>query len=182
MYFSDTGLPWVPSSPHIPHAESPLYYPATGIIGELYTVSIGVGYTTPFQTFAAEWINADSLAWNLNSLNLEGVRFRPVHYKPYYSNLQGKMLHGVQIHFTDKTKAPLCLLQFYILQELYKLRPDKNIFRMSDPARFDMFDKVCGTDRVRVLFQDKMTVESIKDLWNSDIASYRTRASKYFLY
>jgi len=38
-------LPWIPSSPHIPHAQSPLFYPATGIIGELYIASIGVGYT-----------------------------------------------------------------------------------------------------------------------------------------
>ncbi len=60
MYFEETGLPWVLSSPHVPHRDSPLYYPATGIAGELYAVSIGVGYTIPFQTFAAEWINADS--------------------------------------------------------------------------------------------------------------------------
>ena len=147
MYFEETGLPWVPSSPHVPHGDSPLFYPATGIAGELYAVSIGVGYTLPFQIFAAEWINADSLAANLNGLNLPGVIFRPVHYKPYYSTLQGKMVHGVQIHFTDVKAAPLSLLQFYIMQEAHRLWPDRNVFEMCDPSRFSMFDKVCGTDR-----------------------------------
>ena len=119
MYFEETRLPWVLSSPHVPHRDSPLYYPATGIAGELYVVSIGVGYTIPFQTFAAEWINADTLTSRLNNLKLPGVIFRPIHYKPYYSTLQGKMVHGVQIHLTDASVAPLSLLQFYIMQEAH---------------------------------------------------------------
>ena len=182
MYFEETGLPWVPSSPHIPYKDSPLFYPATGILGELYTVSIGIGYTLPFQLFAAEWINADSLASAMNSLKLPGVIFRPVHYKPYYSTLQGKMVHGVQIHLTDPTVAPLSLLQFYLLQEAHRLWPEKNVFEMCDPSRIAMFDKVCGTDSVRIDFTRAFRVSDIKGLWTNDIPAFRKKASKYFLY
>jgi len=182
MYFEETGLPWVPSSPHIPYKDSPLFYPATGILGELYTVSIGIGYTLPFQLFAAEWINADSLASAMNSLKLPGVIFRPVHYKPYYSTLQGKMVHGVQIHFTDPKVAPLSLLQFYLLQEAHRLWPEKNVFEMCDPSRIAMFDKVCGTDSVRIDFTRSFRVNDIKGLWTNDIPVFRKKASKYFLY
>lgn len=182
MYFEETGLPWVASSPHVPHKDSPLFYPATGIVGELYTVNIGVGYTMPFQLFAAEWINADSLASALNKLKLPGVIFRPVHYKPYYSTLTGKMVHGVQIHFTDVRSAPLSLIQFYILQEAHKLWPDKNIFEMCDRSRFSMFDKVCGTDSIRLIFSKSFSVKDIEDIWTGDIASFRKVAGKYFLY
>jgi len=182
MSFEETGLPWVPSSPHIPHARSALFYPATGIIGELYVASIGVGYTLPFQLFAAEWINGDSLAANLNTLNLPGVIFRPVHYKPYYSVSQGKMVHGVQIHFTDHNKAPLTMIQFYILQEAHKLWPDKDFFALCEKSRLDMFDKVCGTDEVRTEFQKTWQVSSILDLWMREIPAFRERAKKYFLY
>lgn len=182
MYFEETGLPWVASSPHVPHKDSPLFYPATGIVGELYAVNIGVGYTMPFQLFAAEWINADSLASALNKLKLPGVIFRPVHYKPYYSTLSGKMVHGVQIHFTDVRSAPLSLIQFYILQEAHKLWPDKNIFEMCDKSRFSMFDKVCGTDSIRLMFGKSFSVKDIEDIWTRDIASFRKVAGKYFLY
>ncbi len=182
MYFEETGLPWVPSSPHVPYRDSPLFYPATGIVGELYTVSIGVGYTLPFQLFAAEWINADSLASGMNSLKLPGVIFRPVHYKPYYSTLQGKMVHGVQIHLTDATVAPLSLLQFYLMQEAHRLWPDRNIFEMCDPSRLAMFDKVCGTDSVRIEFTRSFKVSDIMGLWTNDIPAFRKKASKYFLY
>lgn len=182
MCFEETNLPWVPSSPHIPHAFSSYFYPATGIMGELYVASIGVGYTLPFQLFASEWFDADSLTQNLNNLKLPGVIFRPVHYKPYYSVSQGKMVHGVQIHLTDVKKAPLSLIQFYILQEAYKLWPGKDIFSMCDTARFDMFDKVCGTDQVRINFTRERTVKSISGLWTDDIAAFRKKVEKYFLY
>lgn len=182
MLFSDTGLPWVPSSPHIPHMHSTLYYPATGIFGELYVASIGVGYTLPFQLFASEWFDADTLAAALNDAKLPGVTFRPVHYKPYYSVSAGRMVSGVQIHLTDPVKAPLSLLQFYIMQEAHRLWPEKDIFSMCDKARLDMFDKVCGTDRVRKEFSRTWSVASIYDIWMKDIPDYRKKAEKYLLY
>lgn len=182
MYFEETGLPWIPSSPHVPHRDTPLFYPATGIAGELYAVSIGVGYTTPFQTFAADWINADTLATALNGLSLPGVIFRPVHYKPYYSTLNGKMVHGVQIHLTDPSTAPLSLIQFYIMQEAHRFWPDRNLFEMCDPSRHSMFDKVCGTDEVRKVFTKDFRVNDIIGIWTDDIPAFRAKAAKYFLY
>ena len=182
MCFEETGLPWVPSSPHIPQASTCDFYPATGIIGELYVASIGVGYTLPFQTFAAEWINADSLAQNLNSLGLPGLIFRPVHYKPYYSVSQGKIVNGVQIHIMDKKTAQLSLIQFYILQEAHKLWPGKDVFALCDKARLEMFDKVCGTDMVRKEFSKSYSVDSILDLWTGAIPAFRKRIQHYLLY
>ncbi len=182
MTFEETGLQWVPSSPHIPYAHSVLYYPATGIFGELYVASIGVGYTLPFQLFASEWFDADSLAHTLNALGLPGIIFRPIHYKPYYSVSAGKTVNGVQIHLIDPAKAPLSLIQFYIMQEAHKLWPGKDIFTLCDKSRLAMFDKVCGTDQVRIEFSKTYSVSSILGLWTGDIEAYRKKAEKYFLY
>jgi uncharacterized protein YbbC (DUF1343 family) len=182
MCFEETGLPWVPSSPHVPQSLTCYYYPSTGIIGELYVASIGVGYTLPFQTFAAEWINADSLAQNLNTLGLPGLIFRPVHYKPYYSVSQGKMVHGVQIHITDKKSAPLSLIQFYLLQEAHKLWPGKDVFALCEKSRLDMFDKVCGTDLVRKEFTKSYRVDSILNLWTGEVPAFRKKVQRYLLY
>ncbi|SMO41868.1 Uncharacterized conserved protein YbbC, DUF1343 family [Saccharicrinis carchari] len=182
MNFVDTNLPWVPSSPHIPHANSSFFYPVSGILGELYVYSIGVGYTLPFQLFAAEHFDADSLANNLNNLHLPGVIFRPVHFKPYYSVSKGTMVHGVQVHFTDYGKAPLSLLQFYVLQEAHKLWPAHNVFELCDPSRLLMFDKVCGSDKVRKNFTKRWLVSDIEQMWYKDIDAFKKTAEKYFLY
>ena len=182
MDFEATKLPWVPSSPHIPHAHSSYFYPVSGILGELYVYNIGVGYTLPFQLFATEWINADSLATNLNALNLPGLIFRPVHYKPYYSVSKGNLVHGVQVHFADLQKAPLSLIQFYVLQESHKLWPQHNVFELCEPSRLSMFDKVSGSDKVRKAFTRRWLVEDIEALWYQDIDGFRKRAQVYFLY
>jgi len=182
MQFEDTGLPWIPSSPHIPDATTPSYNLATGIIGELGVLNVGVGYTLPFEVVGAEWINADSLTSALRALNLQGVLFRPVHFRPYYSVMQGKMVHGVHIFITEPDRAPLGLIQFYILQEIHTLYPSKDVFAMCDPSRIDMFDKVCGTDKVRKQFTSNWKVSSINQLWNNGIAGFSSRAQKYHLY
>ena len=132
--------------------------------------------------FATEWTDADSLAKNLNSLGLPGLIFRPVHFKPYYSVSQGKNVHGVQIYIIDKKAAPLTLIQFYILQEAHKLWPEKDVFSMCDKSRLDMFDKVCGTDRIRTEFSKNYLVDSILDLWNRDIPAFREKVRRYLLY
>ena len=182
MYFEETGLPWVPSSPHVPQIESPIFYPISGILGELYVMSIGVGYTLPFQLFAAKWINADSLAHNMNNLKLPGLLFRPIHYTPYYSVSKDSVVHGVQVHITDYKKAELSLVQFYVLQECKKLWPDKNVFALCDKSRLNMFDKVCGTDKIRLEFTKTFQVSSIQPIWDKDIVSFKAKAKKYFLY
>jgi len=183
MLFEDTGLHWVPSSPHIPHAHSAYFYPVSGILGELYVINIGVGYTLPFQTFAIDWIvNAGELTRRLNQLEIPGVIFRPIHYRAYYTDMRDKMLHGVQVHLTDVHKAPLSLIQFYVLQELKKMHPDKNVFEMCQASRHDMFDKVCGTDKIRKTFEKRFLVEDILPLWTMDVPDFMKKAEKYFLY
>lgn len=182
MNFNATGLPWVISSPHVPHAETAYFYAMSGILGELFPGYIGVGYTLPFELFGAEWIDAEKLTTNLNNLKLPGVRFRPIHYKPYYSGQKDIYLHGVQTYITDVNKIPLTLIQFYVLQECYKLHPDKNVFELCNPSRHNMFDKVCGTSEIRETFTKDFTVKSIQDIWNRGVENFKKKAKQYFLY
>lgn len=181
MSFDETGLPWVPTSPHIPHSDSPYYYTSTGILGELGVISEGVGYTTPFQLFVAEWINPHELSKKMNELHLPGVTFRPISIKPYYTKHQGKQLKGVQIHIRDFRKVNLMEMQFYFMQVHHEMYPDKDIFEMST-TRHGMFDKVMGTDKIRIQFSRNYEVDDIKSLLNKDIESFKRTASKYYLY
>ncbi|MDR3286997.1 MAG: DUF1343 domain-containing protein [Prevotellaceae bacterium] len=182
MNFAATGLPWIISSPHIPRATTAYYYAMSGILGELGSFNIGIGYTLPFELFAAQWIDAEKLAKNLNDLNIAGVRFRPIHFKPFYHAQKDVFLHGVQTFITDYEKVPLTLIQFYVLQECYKLNPDKNVFELCEKSRLNMFDKVCGTSKIRETFSQTFTVESIQNIWNQDVDAFKKKAEKYFLY
>lgn len=182
MDYTQTGLQWIPASPHIPHAHSAFFYPISGIVGELGYLSIGVGYTIPFQMFAAEWIKADEFAARMNNLNLPGVKFRPMYLNPFYAVGQGKNLQGVQVHITDYNKAALSEIQFYIMQELAVLYPDKAVFKNADDKRFNMFDKVSGSDQIRLRFAKNNKFEDIKEYWYKDVASFKQLSKKYYLY
>ncbi|MCL2502917.1 MAG: DUF1343 domain-containing protein, partial [Bacteroidales bacterium] len=129
MDFSQTGLQWVLTSPHVPEAVSSHFYVTTGILGELGVVSIGVGYTLPFQLVATDSIPAEKLADRLNALNLAGVYFRPIYIKPYYSVGKDLDYQGVQIHITDYKEVALSDIQFYIMQEMYSLNPNYDFFK-----------------------------------------------------
>lgn len=182
MIWEDTKLEWIVASPHIPHKHTSYYYPVTGILGELGYVSIGVGYTLPFQIVGTPWINADSLAIAMNKLHLEGIIFRPIHFKPFYGTFKDEHCHGIQIHIMDYKKAHLSDVQFYIMQEIYKLYPQKAVFANANKDRFNMFDKVSGSDQVRLKFSVNNSFEDVKAFWYKDVEAYRKLSKKYFLY
>ena len=181
MTYDQTGLQWVLPSPHIPHASSAPYYSVSGIVGELDSISIGVGYTMPFQMFGAPWIDAPVLAQRLNALNLPGVMFRPMYYKPFYAFGKGQDLQGVQVYLTDYRKATLTNIQFYVLQELYNLYPDHDVLAQCT-KRHAMFDKVCGSKQIRQLFMKRHKWEDVKPYWEKDAESFKQLAKKYWLY
>jgi len=183
MVFQETGLPWVMPSPHIPQASSAQGYPCSGIAGDMGGfLNIGVGYTLPFETFAAEWIaDPEALAARLNMLELPGVRFRPIYYKPFYGGQAGKLLKGVQFYFTDYNVAPTALLQFYVIQEIHAMYPSHDP-GLGNESRSSMMSKVMGGQQILPLFAKRYRVEDILPAWNAGREEYLTIARKYYRY
>ena len=181
MLYSDTGLPWVLPSPNIPYSSSPVHYCAAGICGELYGfLNIGIGYTLPFQVFAEEWVNAESLKELLDSYAIPGVAFRTIYFKPLSGRTAGKLVKGVQYFFTDYDKAPVTLVQFYVMQAIATLYPDKKPFETATGV--GLFDKVCGSDHIRTVFGRRYKVADIRPFWDKDVEAFRQLSAKYHLY
>lgn len=182
MTFADTGLPWIASSPHIPQALTAWYYPTTGIVGELGYLSIGVGYTLPFQLFAASWIDAEELANAMNAQQMPGVTFRPIHLRPFYSTGKGEQLQGIQIHITNYKTVQLTPIQFVLMQEIARLYPEHSVMEHANQQRFSMFDKVCGSKQIRQRFMLRNQWSDIETYWNKDVKPFKILSKKYYLY
>ena len=181
MVYEDTKLPWVLPSPNIPFKDSPMYYAAAGVCGELYGfLNIGVGYTLPFQLFGATWIEPDALKARLDSYNLPGVEFRTIWYKPISGSLKGQLVKGLQYFFTDFEAARITETQFHVMQAIAELYPDKKPFEVADGV--GLFDKVCGTDWIRSAFSKTYRFDTIKDYWRKDEKDFRTLSKKYHMY
>ncbi len=181
MLYEDTGLPWVLPSPNIPFKDTPMYYAAAGICGELYGfMNIGIGYTLPFQLFGATWLDPDKLKARLDSYNLPGISFRTIWYQPSSGSQRGQLVKGLQYFFTDYEKARVTETQFRVMQAVAELYPDKKAFEVI--TGYGLFDKVCGTDYVRTEFKKRYKFDDIKDFWRKDEDSFRALSQKYHIY
>ena len=178
MLYKDTGLPWILPSPNIPSEASAIGYPSAGIAGEFGYLNIGVGYTIPFQTFAAPWIDADKLKEKLDSYNIPGTAFRTIHYKPISGS--SYLQHGVQFFYTDYESATISLTQFYVMQAVQELYPARNPYKTLGKTR--MLDIVCGTDYVRKEFEKRLKVEDIESWWMKDVEAFKELSKNYYLY
>lgn len=181
MLYEDTGLPWVLPSPNIPFKESPMYYAASGVCGELYGfMNIGIGYTLPFQVFGATWLDPERLKKTLEGYGLPGVSFRTIWYKPFSGSQKGQLVGGLQFFFTDYEKARLTEVQFMVMQAVAQLYPDKKAFETV--SGIGLFDKVCGTDQIRLKFSENYRFDDIRDYWRKDESDFRKLSGKYYLY
>ena len=179
MIYEDTGLPWVLPSPNIPDKDSPMYYAASGICGELYGfMNIGIGYTLPFQVFGAVWLDPLKLKERLDGV--EGVSFRPIWYRPFSGTLQGRLVGGLQFFFTDYRKARITEVQFHVMEAVAQLYPDRKAFEVI--SGYGLFDKVCGTDYVRKTFSQRYRFDDIREYWRKDESSFRELSQKYHIY
>jgi uncharacterized protein YbbC (DUF1343 family) len=116
-----------PTSPHIPKARLAAYA-TTGILGELYIINIGVGYTMPFEMIGAPWIDAQALASSMPKL--KGVSYRPAYFKPFYSTFKGEACEGVEMHIDPKTAENLVETNYRLIAALGA----KMLFEQTDIA------------------------------------------------
>lgn len=183
MSYMDTGLTWVPTSPHVPEAVTPLYYPATGILGELSLVSIGVGYTLPFQLVGAPWIDANVLAENLNKHRFPGVYFLPWHFKPFYGRYAKEVCHGVLLRITDPLNYLPVTTQYLILGTLKNLYRETFMQKLHEmKERYGMFNKVNGTQEVlEILLHKEHIIWPLRELHAKERETYRKIRKKYLI-
>lgn len=178
MTWRETGLPWIATSPNIPYAESATAYAATGIVGELSALSIGIGTNTQFMIAGAPGLDARRLEIELKRRRLPGLDFRAVQWVPSRGAHARKTCSGVQIVVTDMQRAPLSRVNFEIMDVVRKITPSIKFF--SRGAK--MFDTVCGTPGIRQMFQSGKSSSHIWAAWNRGAAGFSVARKAYLLY
>ena len=206
MIWTDTGHEWVPTSPHVPTPDACFGYASTGILGELYVINIGVGYTLPFELVGAPWIDGEALARALPPR--KGIIYQPVHYRPFYGTFKGEGCQGIQMHWTDPKHAQNIVQINYELISL--LGPDR-LFPLADakakqealdarkaalkkdykhastrPFKWDprseMFDKVSGSDEPRIWLLSGDSMTKLFEQWKIQCEQFRADRKPYLLY
>jgi len=171
--FDETGLVWVNPSPNMRSLTEAILYPGIGLL-ETTNVSVGRGTDTPFELVGAPWLDGRKLASILNRSQLAGVRFVPVRFTPRASIHKDTECGGINIVITDRVQFEPVTTGLEIASQLLKLYP-------KDFA-VDQFNRLLANRKVYDAFQQGVEARALRQIWQSDLASFRSVRSKYLLY
>lgn len=173
MFWEDTGLTWIMTSPNIPTPDTVIVYPGTGLFGAT-NISEGVGTTRPFEMVGASWLEPGLLADRLNALSLPGVHFRPTAFTPRFGAHSGVNQGGVQLHITDKRMyQPVytAAAMFAVIREMnggsLEFKPD------------GMFELALGEKTLSDGGEDWRVLTT---RWQQEAQAFKKMSSQYYLY
>lgn len=172
MMWQDTGLRWYRTSPNIPHATSPFYYVATGILGGASAVDIGIGTENPFGYAGASGVNAESMLAACRGFGAAGVGFTP------YSR---KGFGGVRLSIHPRAQADLTALDVRMLAALNRLSGGKVLARMTG-SKLNLFHKVYGSERLYNDLRRGVSADQIIATWSGNVRSFLSARQRHLLY
>ncbi len=175
MDWAATGLNWVPTSPNIPNAGSPIYCAATGILGELKDVDIGIGTSKPFHYAAARGIDAAAFSTFINELRIDGVTA-----KPYTSTVKPGFT-GIELDITPTSQADIMALGTMLIQEVAR-RSNGAALASSTASQLDLFKKVYGSNALAASLQNRTSWQELVVGWRPSISAFNQERTPHLLY
>jgi uncharacterized protein YbbC (DUF1343 family) len=158
----------VKPSPNLPNMSSVYLYPSLCFF-EGTTVSVGRGTDKPFQVVGYPGNSTGQYTFVPN--DIQQVAMNPPHEGATCSGHD--LTEFGQYHFMSSRQL---YLQWLI--GLYQAAKDKDNF-FSEPG---FFDKLAGTDQLRLQIKKGMSEAEIRESWQSDLVRYKEMRKKYLLY
>lgn len=158
----------VPPSPNLQTPEAILLYPSLCFF-EGAAVSVGRGTLTPFQIYGFPGLRGGDYAFT-------PVAIKGVSENPPYKNQQCRG-YDLTAFAADHLDSAGCLQIEYLLNA-YRLFPDKEKFFTN--ANF--FDKLAGTDRLRLQVLNGVSEKNIRASWQEDLEKFKAVRERYLLY
>lgn len=183
MFFTDTGLPWVPPSPNLPTPDSAMVYPGQ-VLWEGTNVSEGRGTTQPFELFGAPYFKTDKILSNLNN-QISGAILRPTMFEPTSNKWQKIPCNGFQIHVTNPYEFSPYTTSLNLLQTVFLSHKDQ--FQWKPPPYEYEFnrlpiDLIIGDRSVRQRLENAESIDRIAASWQHGVEEFKEISKKYHLY
>ncbi len=177
LSFEESGLPWIGPSPNMPTIESATHYAGTCLF-EGTNLSVARGTDRPFQQVGAPWLDGELLAERLGAYGVPGVRFEAVTFTPESPDdgkFDGEPVHGVRLVALDENYDPT-LAAVAMLVEARRISGERWAWRESH------FDRLAGTDRLRLAVEAGRSVAEIREGWDTALATFMRMRERYLLY
>lgn len=159
-------FPTVPPSPNLQSDASIVLYPTLCLL-EGTEVSMGRGTNHPFECFGAPWLKAGS--YTFVPKNIPGKAMNP----PFLNDT----CHGFYLkEFAESYLTGYNQLYLEWIELLYQNCPDNTRFFN------DFFDKLAGTNSLRLALQKRTPLAEIRKSWKDDLDAFEIKRKPYLLY
>lgn len=166
MLYQETGLSWVPGSPHLPDLSSVYGYMATGL-GE----GTPVTQADHFTWVGAEGIDSVRYADLMNGSLLPGVIFLP--------EKKGKA-GGVRLRIYDPRSFNPVKTGLYALAYARQLQPFP--VPLGTDKEITLFEQVMGTDKIGQLLAQGKSPQEIVDSYAEALGKFKELRKNFFIY
>ncbi len=181
LWFDQTGLPWIKTSPNMPNEKTATLYPGMGLLEGL-NISEGRGTHEPFIVIGAPWFEPEKIKKELPGLWVNGVEIQPIQYTPV--SMPGAVLHpeyeqelcfGFRLQLHDRNVFRPVSFSIQLICGVQKLFPGQIEFNRR-------FDRLVGNDEVRQKILDGEPAKNIIAGWGGELRQFKQVRKKYLLY
>ena len=185
MRWPATGLPWVATSPNIPTFETALGYAGTGLF-EATVASEGRGTDAPFLRLGHPDVDARVIAARVAQSALPGVMADATRATPRVlpgiatqPRFRDREIGAVRLTITDVDAYRPVDTGVHLLAAFADALRGKGLSLVTDARGFD---RLAGTDRLRLALARGMPAPEIIGGWSAEVARFREQRGAYLIY
>ena len=172
---------YVPPSPGIKTWECAMTYAATVFSEALPAIDCGRGTNLAFRVLGAPWLRAETFCGRIEAERLAGVTFHPYRYVAAVAPHAGKELDGVRLTVVDPARFRPAQVSLAVLRTLAGLYGPARVWRHAG-VRPEWFDKLYGTDRVRLHLKSGAPLKPLFAEWARERKAFCAARQAALLY
>ncbi len=176
MWYSETGMPWVNTSPNIRDEEAALLYPGT-VFFEATNLSEGRGTDAPLKQVGAAWLSdAAAVADELNARRIPGVRFESgTAAVGAGEKFSGQSIPMVRLRVTDRNVAEPVAAAVWLMRSIYSRHPAEWAWRGAG------IERLSGTAQLRAAVE-RDSVPELLARWKQESQAFQLSVRDFLLY
>ncbi|MFL2994382.1 MAG: DUF1343 domain-containing protein [Candidatus Neomarinimicrobiota bacterium] len=183
QYLDETSLPWKKPVPYINDINSLIMFSGMDLLRGT-NLNVGFGTKSPYLIFGSPWLASSFFKEKLDMLNLPGVSFEEIEYRPkgsmYYNRVakyNGRSCSGIKINVIDKNLVKPLETATSIITLIERLHP-----REFQWAAHGYIDKLFGSNQFRLFVAQKKPPSYLSPQYMHDEIEFSKFRNKFLLY
>jgi len=183
QYLDETSLPWKKPVPYINDINSLIMFSGMDLLRGT-NLNLGFGTESPYLIFGSPWLASGFFKEKLDMLNLPGVSFEEIEYRPkgsmYYNRVakyNGRSCSGIKINVIDKNLVKPLETATSIITLIERLHP-----REFQWAAHGYIDKLFGSNQLRLFVAQNKPPSYLSPQYMHDEIEFSKFRNKFLLY